>query len=873
MNLPWGHTFSFQCTAEQSLTFWKGDLVYLMGEGRATDPRLDIYDNLPLAAAKVAGTGTITDTGSRFIYVATGGVGTDTMTVTLAHTVTSEIHTFTMVIDVAAGITEVNPRYVIQNPVPIDYKTPCSTDSVTDWLDFKTPTRSDDPGIVPFQTYEPLQSGIGKYLDFGSTTGTNLYATDLPPSVWEKADTSTHYFAATCGYIVDVPPPTPTEVGVGYFYYYYPVGPVVNKFSPSPSSTVSEAYDAVAMSTALNLCQTVSTVQPRQGPLGVWKSASMNGRAYWFNGYSGTSFWMDTDDPTSTGDIGKARPDASGITLTTFIKGAGEKTFYPKMQTRYWFAEIDEDGLESGLADDHHDFNNTSYTIKGIEIQDIPPATNSLSHWIIYRSLSKAKDPYFLKGLPKGHSTESWQDYKVDDDLGDPPWIHGDRPPWDAFSPVVYYDRLWCLGTRPGVEGAIRTTLFWSDINEPESFWWDGNWANVYADDGDEVTALVRDKTGLLVFKNNHLYLMTGRTPDEISFNELTVEDSDTGVGSPHPNAIVATDMGVFFYWNRGIYRYMGGQVIKISKRISPILEGYDAHFPSELDIQWPYYGKPDDWSTQLSYDPVSQVIYIGMRGVFPNIESMPDDYFEFIYPDVIYDPNPNSLFNPGVTNELTLLLDAANARWIGMYTFDFGFFRRAKLTLYDQWHTRSTRTSTQGSSLIAGYLGGHSEFLGFHEKHPVMAVPSTGLMNTVPIWHMVKFRPISGNLGPYSSKRFIALDYLMDDDGAVFNSASSQVESNAYLDADASVTSTVSLTVQGGAIYSTRIRHQLGLVGSEIESQLYFDKARLGGVIRLFEYGVAWQNMGREVAERPGAAPASPKGGPALTGPPVKLG
>ena len=868
MNFPFGTSFTASCNPSTTLSWQIADLVYLHGQPR---PKHASSKQIPITVAKTAGGGTLTQTYNYFEWFAPASTGSNTLTVTFTHDETTVVETLTIVVDVTDENTP-NNHYHIFTPNPVDWTTPISTSSVYNAFQFQTPVKSSHNEV--YITSPSLTSNLGDYIEYSqgdtySFLNPEWSLTSVPPHVWELAGTAS-YFQTQENY-QETPAGAVTLGGTTTIYFYYPC-----------NAPISDTASANQWSTAMVPVNTITGLTPSTtGPLGYWKAASMNGKAFWFCGYSGTSFWVDLDDPTTTGSIGLTKPDCSATTLSTYSDPQKYKNAWPRRRVRYWFSEIDEEGYESALADQNYSIDNEKYEDTGVRISNIPAPSNSLSYIRIYRSFSKlpsprAGEPYWLADQePTNPATTSiYLDRTPDDELGDPPWTHGDLPPYDAFCPVVYYDRLWVLGTRPGVTGATRTTLFWSDINEPQSFWWDGNWANVYGDDGDEVTALVRDKTGLLVFKNNHLYLMSGRTPEEISFNEITVEDSDTGVGCPHPNAVIATDFGVFFYWNRAIYRYLQGQVVKVSRQISPMLEGYDELLPTGLDIQWPYYGVPDEYSVTLSYDPVTQVVYVGMNGLFPNVEDMPESYFTFVNPYLTYDPAPNSLNSMGRTNEVTLMLDVANQRWVGMYTFNFGFFRRIKTTLYSKWNNITSNPAANTSNgLICAYAGTNDSFLGFSARHPLLVAAGTSLMNTVPIWHSIKFRPVSGNLGPYSSKRFIAVDYLMDDDGAVYNSAASGVQSKVFLDGSTTVASTATLAVQGGAIYADRIRHTLGLVGSEVEAQIWFDPDRLGGVTRLFEYGVAWQNLGRETAEHPGAAPSTPKGGPALTGPPVKLG
>lgn len=835
INMIWGNNITASCQDGQSLTFHYADVAFVMGRERT---------DYPMTVSMSSTYGTLSGYGTWAFTWAAPSPGTPTtytVDLVLTHTETAETASLALSVGVGtASSYKVSEKYyavAIGNPFP-DQTVLCNSTQTFSLY---------DPAVSPLR-----QTGVWA-ATVGTTVGGGAF---LIP--WANETVTYPIYQMSSNYSKAYWETTGAQFNLGFTDGYggsfLGTGTIRHFLPLQPTRAQEHSSTYLGQGTAMRPINTVSSVtQPRTGPLGIWKSATMNGRAYWFNGYSGTSFWHDADDPTTTGTIGLTRPTNS-VTLSTDTRtGSSEKGQWPKRRVRYWISETDGDGLESGLSVDYVEIDNKDFTDDLVVLSNIPSASTTLSKINIYRSFTKDASPYFLTSGAKGASTWSYRDHIPDDELGDPPWTHGDLPPYDAFCPVVYYDRLWCLGTRPGVATAVRTTLFWSDINEPESFWWDGNWANVYGDDGDEVTALVRDRTGLLIFKNNHLYLMSGRTPDEISFNEITVEDSDTGVGCPHINAVVATDFGVFFYWNRGIYRYLQGQVVKVSGPISPILEGRQDAFTVATDSVWPYYGRPYGWSVTMDYDNVSQVVYFGCRGEFPTQLFDPTDVTETS------------------TNELTALLDVKNARWIGMYTYHLGLIRRANVKLHENWKGGG---ETWVSNMLIGAPMSDVNIadLGYGVHHPIAFVPGMAGMGNMPINSKAKFRPIIGNLGPFSSKRFLYVDYLIDEQGIDYTSTDASVRSILYLDGATTGTAST-LTVGGGAVYSEQLRHVLGHVGSEVEVEVVFDPNKTGDLIRLFEYSVGWQNLGRERAERPGSAPSSPPGGPGWTSPPVSIG
>jgi hypothetical protein len=118
----------------------------------------------------------------------------------------------------------------------------------------------------------------------------------------------------------------------------------------------------------------------------------------------------------------------------------------------------------------------------------------------------------------------------------------------------------------------------------------DSNYADIYANDQDFGTCLVRDYNGLLVFKSNHLYRLAGRTPSDMVLSELTLSDGrDVSLGCPHIGAVASTPEGLFFYWKGSIYKYRAGRVKRVSEDIDPTLNRIIANHEDQIYLgYWP---------------------------------------------------------------------------------------------------------------------------------------------------------------------------------------------------------------------------------------------------------------------------------------------
>lgn len=591
-------------------------------------------------------------------------------------------------------------------------------------------------------------------------------------------------------------------------------------------------------------------VQSTATPYGIWKNASINGFSYFFDGLS-TPFRLRESDPfgvttTYSKTVGLDRPDLT--TSCSVVSPAA--TGSVEGIVRYFIAYLDEELNEGPLSPyfpNYYDSTaSTGYysgTISeadreaGWAVSDsgsvqlnlgMAPAT--VSKIRIYRTMKDRGSPFFLKDVDYAAGTITVVDTLSDLELGDLPFTHGDPPPTTFFSPVVYYDRLWGLGTRQGVADSKRTYLFWSDINAPESFFWDGNYAAVYAEDGDEGTALVRDRSGLVIFKNNHAYRMVGRTPDDINFYEITTEDSDSGVGCPHPNAVVATARGTFFYWQGAVYLYTDGGAVDISKPISPILKGRSTRVGTLERFNWDYHTSVIDSSVNLSFDPVHNHLFVAFQvdrgGAGKGNEDPP---------------------------YMTLIFDVENAIWSGHMDGAYGFVRRYRVPIVTEWGPSSQDIGFANGLICASlgerHWGTSNKWRGiYNPTHLLMLTLDhsyDGKVPRIPDESYIKFRPLVGNLGPYASKRFLWIDYLADANNPYDSTGTGSITSTLYLDGNLTG-DTDKILIGQGVVYADRLRHVSGNLATEVEPKVSLAGSSQGDVIRMLEYSVTWQNIGK---------------------------
>lgn len=141
----------------------------------------------------------------------------------------------------------------------------------------------------------------------------------------------------------------------------------------------------------------------------------------------------------------------------------------------------------------------------------------------------------------------------------------GDQMPMHKYS-AVFQGSLWIAS--PMESSYQINRVRWSHPNQP------GDWRSFdYIDidiglDGDEITALVPMEDRLLVFKKKAIYAITGTSPD--TFQVFPVSRTLGAIGA---NAVVKTDLGVYFYdINMGVFLYDGKSVKWQFERVYPLI-------------------------------------------------------------------------------------------------------------------------------------------------------------------------------------------------------------------------------------------------------------------------------------------------------------
>lgn len=169
----------------------------------------------------------------------------------------------------------------------------------------------------------------------------------------------------------------------------------------------------------------------------------------------------------------------------------------------------------------------------------------------------------------------------------------------------TFRSRVWIAGNT-----TYPDRLFYSSI--PSSVvtplvTWDtdtetGQWIDISPSDGENITALQRYRTALLVFKPEHLY--------RVFDIAQTDPDPFNNVGTSSQESVVETKVGVFFHHRTGFYIYnTDGRAVEISR---PIIDIVRAILPSNYQHITGWVEQSGDhicWSIgDVTYDGVTYV-------------------------------------------------------------------------------------------------------------------------------------------------------------------------------------------------------------------------------------------------------------------------
>lgn len=206
-----------------------------------------------------------------------------------------------------------------------------------------------------------------------------------------------------------------------------------------------------------------------------------------------------------------------------------------------------------------------------------------------YVSFSTFKNKVYCAN---GSSVASWDGSTwtaMADPSGAGSWNNNIESPNQGDVPVCKY-----LTAHRGVQFAAYTTeggtdypnrIRWSHPNFPED-WMETHFIDVdWGVDGDEIVGIEPMGDHLLVFKQRSVHAVYGSPPEQFEVYPVNTE-----VGACSPEAIQATDAGVFFYsWPDGLFRYDGKKFDWVHEKIHSLIQDgdVDGSYSEEIQLGW----------------------------------------------------------------------------------------------------------------------------------------------------------------------------------------------------------------------------------------------------------------------------------------------
>jgi hypothetical protein len=321
--------------------------------------------------------------------------------------------------------------------------------------------------------------------------------------------------------------------------------------------------------------EVVTGMHTNSGKLGM---ATYEDISYFFpEGGSTLPFYVKLSD-LSTDTMGLTQPSVAGVSKVV-TPGTPSDV---RGVVRYYICFVDATTGAIGplsVAFGEHDMANGADTIG---FTGLP--TSGTDTRIIYRTFANKFEPLLLDRLDA--TTTTYTDTKADALLGTPPQLHGEAPPAGVKYPIIHANRMWA---------AVGSRVYFTDRNNMQS-WFSEFYYSVEEDDGDTITAIARDPSGLLVFKGHHIYKIVVKDPqtEEAIISELTLADpSVQTIGCTNKHTMVTTDKGsLVWFYDGNVYKMDPSDAPKrISDDIDTEMKAFTATEEAGLHAAfWPEY-------------------------------------------------------------------------------------------------------------------------------------------------------------------------------------------------------------------------------------------------------------------------------------------
>lgn len=174
---------------------------------------------------------------------------------------------------------------------------------------------------------------------------------------------------------------------------------------------------------------------------------------------------------------------------------------------------------------------------------------------------------------------------------------------------------------QPVTENPNQSTVYWSEIGEPEAFSPE-NFAEIRTNDGDRITGMRSYAGSLIITKQKSFHRLTGSDPTNFLLQELSDQ-----YGCLSNQAMVLYENKLWFLDQKGICEYNGANITIISNKIQPIFDSMNIsaalerataiHYKQQNEV---WFAIPTDGATTnntvIVFDYLSNVwtVYKGLN-------------------------------------------------------------------------------------------------------------------------------------------------------------------------------------------------------------------------------------------------------------------
>ena len=212
---------------------------------------------------------------------------------------------------------------------------------------------------------------------------------------------------------------------------------------------------------------------------------------------------------------------------------------------------------------------NTGSSVHNITLTDIPIGPTGTTTRYIFRTLGNASkaavlaDTVFYNVATISNNTartvnDAMADVDADDDAA--PILSTVEAGTDATPPyaelaLIHKEQLFLANDPSGTESG-KSTVYWSDLFNPDYFDTANDYELIRPDDGDEITFILNLRNLLTIGKTNSVQFIY--TEDSNDTNWVVSQDFSHGIGCVAPYSAKSTPQGIFYLGRFGLYLFNG---------------------------------------------------------------------------------------------------------------------------------------------------------------------------------------------------------------------------------------------------------------------------------------------------------------------------